>query len=270
MAVLIFRPQHWMVGKLKYNILLTVRKNPGSRWRKLREFFSDELMFNDSFTTLKNGGYIEMKFNIVNLTEEGLAHLEVLEYCYKKVQHPPEYLLYPQEKIIWLLYNNPYCRWSNFEQIGGISGRIIHDIMAQNFKAHKYIKKADLHGVKVYQLTSKGKRVFSRYLHKIKTEGYWIKQDEIEEHIAGIQSHIEQFIFGPFKTFRISNFSTFKEALNYIKKTQKRFKKIEKRLNKLKRKIYPYSTLRKGKRYKNKRRRKSSEFLDSDFMEFLD
>jgi len=129
------------------------------------------------------------------------------------------------------------------KQLSGISGRVLHDIMTQDFKIYKYIKKAYLHGVRVYQLTRKGKRVFSKYLHKIKTEGYWIKQDEIEEHITGIQSHIEQFIFGPFKTFRISNFSTFKETLDHIRQIQKTFKKVEKQLNKLKLKIYPYSSL---------------------------
>ena len=270
MAILIYRPRHWIASKLKYNILLTIRENPDSKWKKLKVFFSDELKFNDIFTNLKNKGYIKMKFNIVNLTEEGLSHFEVLLYCYKKMQQPPEYLLYPQEKIMWLLCNNPYCKWSNFKQIRGVSSRVLHDIMAQSFKTYKYIQKVNLHGVKVYQLTRRGRRVFSRFLHKTKTEGYWIKQDEIEEHITDIQSHVEQFIFGPFKTFRISNFSKFKETLNYIKKIQKTFKKVEKQLNKLKWKIYPYSALKRGKKYKSEKHRDPSDFLDSEFMEFLD
>jgi len=112
--------------------------------------------------------------------------------------------------------------------------------------------------------------MFSKFLHKTKTEGYWIKQDEIEEHIASIQSHIEQFTFGPFKTFRIANFSTFKETLNHIRQIQKTFKKVEKQLNKLKWKIYPYSALKRGKRHKSEKRRNPSDFLGSEFMEFLE
>ena len=262
MAILIFRPMQWIVGKDKYNILLTIKENPDVRWRKLRDFFSDELLFKDTFTTLKNKGYVEIKFNVVNLTPNGTAHLEVLLYCYTKIKHPPEYLLFPQEKIMWMLTNNPYCKWSNLKQLKGISGRTLHSIMTENFKNYHYIKKANLHGVKVYQLTRKGKRVFSKYLHTVKTEGYWIKQDKIEEHIKDIQNHIDLFIFSPFKLYRSSDFLKFRETLKCIEKAQKTFTKVEKRLRKLRKKLSSITTLRKGTKYKIVEGANLSEFLE--------
>lgn len=228
---------------------------------RLKGFFSGELLFNDNFTNLKKQGYVEVKFNIVNLTAKGLAHLEVLEYCYIKMIYPPEYFVYPQEKILWLLCNNPYCKWANFKRLSGLSGRVLQS-MAENFKSNNYIKKVKLHGTNVYQLTKRGKRIFSKYLNTVKIEGYWIKQDEIERYITDIQDHIEQFIFGPFESYCSSDSLKFKETLKYIKKAQKTFKKVEKRLNKLKRGLFQISTLRKGKTYKNIRYEGLSAFLE--------
>ena len=180
------------------NIILWVLANNNyCTWSNLTKIIPDSTLY-DHLNNLKEKGYISHPIrDHYEITPTGREQFEKINKSYsliqRKVNFPLEVILKKRNYdhwILWMLYNNDYCIWSDFRRE---PLKINQSSLSKNLKFltnKKYIIKEN----KKYCITSKGKDEFVNILKTYNLERHSILRKE-RERIEKIGKNISKFFY---------------------------------------------------------------------------
>lgn len=180
------------------NIILWVLANNNyCTWSNLTKIIPDSTLY-DHLNNLKEKGYISHPIrDRYEITPTGREQFEKINKSYsliqRKVNFPLEAILKKRNYdhwILWMLYNNDYCIWSDFRRE---PLKINQSSLSKNLKFltnKKYIIKEN----KKYCITSKGKDEFVNILKTYNLDRHSILRKEWER-IEKIGKNISKFFY---------------------------------------------------------------------------
>ena len=180
------------------NIILWVLANNNyCTWSNLTKIIPDSTLY-DHLNNLKEKGYISHPLrDYYEITPTGREQFEKINKSYYSIQRK---VIFPQRAILkkrnydhwilWMLYNNDYCIWSDFRRE---PLRINQSSLSKNLKFltnNENIIKEN----KKYRITSKGKDEFMNILKSYNLDRHFILRKE-RERIEKIGKNIAKFFY---------------------------------------------------------------------------
>ena len=175
---------------------------------------------------------VKVKRGVYRITPKGLMRFNEISSTHgkgKKLNYPPDIILRKrkyEDWILWMVYNNNYCKWSDFLEPPLSINRHSLSKKINQLKELKFIT----HENKEYRITRSGKVQYSKMLEKYDLDRQSILNEE-SKRIEGITSSTLSF----FKEFSIEDeeiqyrFLTYSLNLDYSRVnllTQIDFQKI--------------------------------------------
>ncbi len=197
MEITIRYPDEAMIKEKKFekNILWMVYNNETCGWSDFRKIEISQSTLSNHLSALKRKSYItKLARDKYQITSEGRKRFIELESNIKKkkvLKYPPKAIKQSRNYdhiILWMLYNNNYCKWSNFIE-DPLS--INNSSLSKNLKilrdAQFVIKENQ-----EYLITDSGKIEYSRMLKSYNLDRQAIL-DEESRRIEEITKHVITF-----------------------------------------------------------------------------
>jgi len=190
------------IGKSWEHIILwMLAKNKQCEWSNFIEHISIPLSsLSTNLNSLREDGYVvKPERSLYEITQDGLERLRELEYLKKNgkraLNFPPKTITRKRnytDWILWMLFNNDYCKWSDFTTPPlGINSSSLSSALQSMIKEDLYVKENS-----EYKITAGGKIRYFEVLKRYDLDRQSILEEEsrrLEEITRNTNEFFEKY-----------------------------------------------------------------------------